>query len=296
MAEIAAGSLDKLVLAREVTVHAEPALFRQARPRRTAPGASPVLYHLRHRRLHRCDPELLVARRGGRSPRFLLRAPRPAAATRTPIARPRRRCSPRPRSAAEHRVVVDAITSALAPVVERLELPEGPVIRELRNVSHLGTSITGALASRDRRYPSALELVGLLHPTPAVAGTPVDLALDYLAKLEELDRDRYAGRSAGSTPAGTASGTSASAPPSSREAMPGCSQAWGSCPTPIPRQSWPRPSSSFRRSSRPRCVPDPGHERRIAAHDLGDLPGLVEGEKMAAVEDDQLGSRHLHGQ
>ena len=93
----------------------------------------------------------------------------------------------------EHRVVVDAITSALAPVVERLEVPDGPVIRELRNVSHLGTSITGTLAKRDHDYPSVLELVGLLHPTPAVAGTPVDLALDYLTKLEELDRDRYAG-------------------------------------------------------------------------------------------------------
>ena len=27
----------------------------------------------------------------------------------------------------------------------------------------------------------------------AVAGTPVDLALDYLAKAEDLDRDRYGG-------------------------------------------------------------------------------------------------------
>jgi menaquinone-specific isochorismate synthase len=94
---------------------------------------------------------------------------------------------------AEHQAVVDAITSALAPLAEHLDEPDGPVIRELRNVSHLGTSISGTLARRGGGYPSALELVGLLHPTPAVAGTPVDLALDYLAKLEELDRDRYAG-------------------------------------------------------------------------------------------------------
>jgi len=72
-------------------------------------------------------------------------------------------------------------------------VPERPEILELRNVSHLGTSIAGTLCRRDGEYPSALELVALLHPTPAVAGTPVDLALDYLAKLEELDRDRYAG-------------------------------------------------------------------------------------------------------
>ena len=90
-------------------------------------------------------------------------------------------------------MVVDTIASALAPVVEHLEVPDEPEIRELRNVSHLGTSMTGTLARIGDRYPSVLDLVGLLHPTPAVAGTPVDLALDYLAKLEELDRDRYAG-------------------------------------------------------------------------------------------------------
>jgi len=51
----------------------------------------------------------------------------------------------------------------------------------------------GLLSSAKDGYLNALELVGLLHPTPAVAGTPVDLALDYLAKLEDIDRDRYAG-------------------------------------------------------------------------------------------------------
>ena len=78
-------------------------------------------------------------------------------------------------------------------MVAELDVPEAPSIYELRNVSHLGTSITGVLAGRDGAYPSALELVGLLHPTPAVAGMPVDVSLDYLAKLEDLDRDRYAG-------------------------------------------------------------------------------------------------------
>ena len=40
---------------------------------------------------------------------------------------------------------------------------------------------------------NALEILALIHPTPAVSGTPVDLALDYLKKAEELDRDRYGG-------------------------------------------------------------------------------------------------------
>ena len=89
--------------------------------------------------------------------------------------------------------MVETIAAALSPVVALLEVPDAPSIRELRNVSHLGTLLTGTLSEREGEHPSALELVALLHPTPAVAGTPVDLALDYLAKLEELDRDRYAG-------------------------------------------------------------------------------------------------------
>ena len=74
-----------------------------------------------------------------------------------------------------------------------LDVPEEPSILELRNVSHLATEIRGRVAEVDGELPSALQLVALLHPTPAVAGSPVDVALEYLAKLEELDRDRYAG-------------------------------------------------------------------------------------------------------
>jgi len=41
--------------------------------------------------------------------------------------------------------------------------------------------------------PSALELAGLLHPTPAVGGVPRDLALAVLAELEPFARGPYAG-------------------------------------------------------------------------------------------------------
>ena len=192
LAEIAAGSLDKLVLAREVTVHANRPLrqadllgrLRALHPSCTAFAVDGFLG---------ATPELLLARCGAR----ITSVPLAGTAARSGDPGSDRRAEAAllasVKERAEHRVVVDAISSALAPVVEQLEVPDGPVIRELRNVSHLGTSITGKLAKRDGSYPSALELVGLLHPPPAVAGTPVDLALDYLAKLEELDRDRYAG-------------------------------------------------------------------------------------------------------
>jgi menaquinone-specific isochorismate synthase len=89
--------------------------------------------------------------------------------------------------------VVEAICAALAPVTEHLDVPAEPVIQELRNVSHLATPIVGTLTARSVPYPSALELVGLIHPTPAVAGVPVDHALECLTTLEGFDRGRYAG-------------------------------------------------------------------------------------------------------
>ncbi len=119
--------------------------------------------------------------------------PRREAVTRRQTARAEAALFASAKERSEHRAVVETIAAALMPVVEQLAVPEEPVVMELRNVSHLGTHMEGVLSGRQGRYPSALELVGLLHPTPAVAGTPVDLALDYLAKAEELDRDRYAG-------------------------------------------------------------------------------------------------------
>jgi menaquinone-specific isochorismate synthase len=40
---------------------------------------------------------------------------------------------------------------------------------------------------------SVLDLVARLHPTPAVGGTPVGPALEWLDEHEGMDRGRYAG-------------------------------------------------------------------------------------------------------
>ena len=65
-----------------------------------------------------------------------------------------------------------------------------PSIVTMANVHHLGTLVEGRLSS-----PPApvLELVGALHPTPAVGGSPRKDALDLIAELEGTDRGRYAG-------------------------------------------------------------------------------------------------------
>jgi menaquinone-specific isochorismate synthase len=89
----------------------------------------------------------------------------------------------------EHRVVVDAISGALRPVCAVLDVPDEPSVVRLRNVSHLGTLVTGRLA----RPVSSIELAALLHPTPAVAGTPTAAALEWIRMHEQLDRGPYGG-------------------------------------------------------------------------------------------------------
>jgi isochorismate synthase len=89
----------------------------------------------------------------------------------------------------EHRAVVEAIRAMLAPLCDALEIPAEPSVRTLPNLVHLWTPIKGTL--RARRHP--LELVGVLHPTPAVAGTPRELAVDWLTRNEAHPRGWFTG-------------------------------------------------------------------------------------------------------
>jgi menaquinone-specific isochorismate synthase len=89
----------------------------------------------------------------------------------------------------EHRVVVDAVRAALAPLSARMGVPVAPQVRTLRNVHHLWTPITATLA----RPVHVLDLVRALHPTPAVCGTPRDAAIRWIAAHEPETRGWYAG-------------------------------------------------------------------------------------------------------
>jgi menaquinone-specific isochorismate synthase len=90
----------------------------------------------------------------------------------------------------EHRLVVDAVAAALAPFCDELSVPPVPALVPVGTLAHLGTVILGRLT---RPGPTALDLVGAIHPSPAVGGTPRAAALDYIAAVEQLDRGRYAG-------------------------------------------------------------------------------------------------------
>jgi len=90
----------------------------------------------------------------------------------------------------EHAFVVEAVAERLRPLCSRLDVPPAPTLTATATMWHLGTPVAGLL--RDP-LPSALELALLLHPTPAVCGTPSDTAARAIGRWEPFDRGLYAG-------------------------------------------------------------------------------------------------------
>lgn len=89
----------------------------------------------------------------------------------------------------EHRLVVTSIVRRLEPLVARLDVAAEPRVRTLREVLHLHTPIRGELSAPRH----VLDLVELLHPTPAVGGVPTDEAMRWIAENEPEGRGWYAG-------------------------------------------------------------------------------------------------------
>ncbi|WP_324716730.1 isochorismate synthase [Carboxydochorda subterranea] len=92
-----------------------------------------------------------------------------------------------PKERHEHRLVVDALREALAPLTESLQVPGTPRLLRLASVQHLHTPLAGRL----RAGISVVDVVKALHPTPAVGGHPKAAALEWLRGHEEFDRGWY---------------------------------------------------------------------------------------------------------
>jgi isochorismate synthase len=193
---IEAGWLDKAVLAREVTVEADRTFGRAAvlgrlaeRTGGSAPGRPGGSYLYASGGFVGATPELLVARHGRLVTSRPLAGTVPRGATPAEEARRQAWLRSSAKEALEHRLVVEAVAGALAKAAERVEVAPTDVVR-LPTVAHLATPITARLGEQ---APSALDLVALLHPTPAVAGTPREAALALLAALEPGGRGLYGG-------------------------------------------------------------------------------------------------------
>jgi menaquinone-specific isochorismate synthase len=81
-----------------------------------------------------------------------------------------------------------SILSRLAPLTSKLEISPQPGIYKLSNIQHLFTPIRGTLNSADGILP----LVEVLHPTPALGGSPRELAMDFISHAEPVPRGWYA--------------------------------------------------------------------------------------------------------
>ena len=181
--EIRRGELEKVVLARELHVEADEPLStgRLLHRLRTAqPGC--FVHHAQG--LIGASPELLI-RRVGRQV-----ASRPMAGTARVGTAAFDRLGTSPKNGLEHRFVVDHVAAVLRSLCESVEVPASPVTCTFSSVAHLTTPISGRVLET---APSALGLARLLHPTPAVAGTPVAAAMRAIARLEPRGRGRYAG-------------------------------------------------------------------------------------------------------
>jgi salicylate biosynthesis isochorismate synthase/menaquinone-specific isochorismate synthase len=88
----------------------------------------------------------------------------------------------------ENAIVVRRITRALRPHAVWVTAAPEPTVIKVANIQHLATPIRAQLADS---LP-AIELAGILHPTPAVGAEPA-ATLGLIPALEGLDRGWYAG-------------------------------------------------------------------------------------------------------
>jgi salicylate biosynthesis isochorismate synthase len=189
---IRAGELEKVVLARDVEVHAP-----------VDHDAAAVLGVLREAfrscyvfAVGRGDATFIAA-----SPELLIRREGQRASTVALAGSIRRSADPAvddhlgeqllhsEKDREENAIVARRIARALKPYAVWVTAAAEPALVRVANIQHLALPIRAQLASP----AGAIELAGLLHPTPAVGGEPGDVACALIPALEGLDRGWYAG-------------------------------------------------------------------------------------------------------
>jgi salicylate biosynthesis isochorismate synthase/menaquinone-specific isochorismate synthase len=192
VARIRAGELEKVVLAREVRVEApaahDPAAafgalrevfgscfcFCVGSPEGAFIGAS---------------PELLVRRRGASAATVALAGSTRRSADPSVDDHLGQQLLRSEKDRSEQAIVSRRIERALRPHSVWVEAERDPVLIKVANIQHLATPVHAQLAEPR----SAIELAGLLHPTPAVGAEPSSRGLEAIAELEAMDRGWYAG-------------------------------------------------------------------------------------------------------
>lgn len=89
----------------------------------------------------------------------------------------------------EHQVVTKAIKRRLAEHCQQLTIPQ-PSLLSTPTLWHLATEIHGQISNPQE---NALSLACLLHPTPALCGTPYPVASKLISALEPFNRGWFGG-------------------------------------------------------------------------------------------------------
>jgi isochorismate synthase len=186
------GRIDKVVLARRVVFSAETHLDVVAALRhleRTAPESTTFAFVRGGTTFLGATPERLVRTSGHAFETVAIAGSAARGRDADEDARFAAALLASEKEREEHAVVVDMLRASLTPIVDELRIADTPAILPLPHLQHLMTTITGT--TRDEG--GLLALAGRLHPTPAVGGTPRDVALGLIEEHEAFDRGWYAG-------------------------------------------------------------------------------------------------------
>ena len=189
---IAAGELEKVVLAREVRVHSphphDPAPVLGAL-REVFPACYCWCVGTPELTFIGASPELLVRREGSRAQTVALAGTTRRSADPAVDDHLGEQLARSPKEREEQAIVARRVERTLEPVSLWTAAADEPQLVKVQNVQHLATPIRAQL----REPVAAVELAGMLHPTPAVGGEPRSVAEPLIPALEGLDRGWYAG-------------------------------------------------------------------------------------------------------
>src|SRR3954447_11284689 len=189
---IRASEVDKVVLARELTLEAPSAIDPAGKLgalRELFPSCFCFCFGSPEAAFIGASPELLVRRSGAGAATVALAGTTGRSADPAVDDHLGERLLHSPKNREEHRIVVERIKRGLDRLSVWVEAAPEPGLIKVANVQHLATPIRGQLADSH----GAIELAGLLHPTPAVGGEPSKAAVAAISEIEGIDRGWYAG-------------------------------------------------------------------------------------------------------
>ncbi len=183
------GEIDKAVIARDIQVQSTQPLdvYSILLRLRASFGSS---YRFLVGGLLGASPELLVERHGRTIRSHPLAGTAPRTGDGETDARLAAELVASVKNQIEHRVVIDMVHDTLLPHCSYLDWEPDPSIVAVANVQHLGTALEGALVEPPL---TALALVDMLCPTPALGGHPTREAMELIKNVEGMDRGNYGG-------------------------------------------------------------------------------------------------------